>query len=176
MLTSRQLAETLGISMRRVAQLASDGVLERVRGRFDLGKSVRAYCAALRRGGRDELEGARTRLAKAHATRIEYENATAAHTLADIRDIAVAHAQIYARVVQRLYMLPDRACSRIDPAVAPAVRKAIRDTLDEIILGLRRESEEHAGRHHFPPGVHPPRVRAPKTNSEEQSGDDFAQS
>lgn len=92
-LTATELGAVLGITSRRVRQLAEDGVFERAaRGRYGLINCVQAYIAAQDRNGNEALHDERLGLIRAQRRRIELQNAAREGTTETFRwqDAAVS--------------------------------------------------------------------------------------
>jgi hypothetical protein len=72
--TAKELGDVLGLTDRRIRQLAEEGVLDRVeRGRYPLANSVQAYLAA-QAAEDDELREERIKLVRAQRRRLELQN------------------------------------------------------------------------------------------------------
>ncbi len=112
------LADHLGLSVARISQLKSAGILpDAPRGKHDLDACRAAYLAHLRevaagRGSKDgsglDLVAERARLAKAQAAKVERENAVADGALLPAADIHDMVTLAFARVRSHLLAMPSK--------------------------------------------------------------------
>jgi phage terminase Nu1 subunit (DNA packaging protein) len=117
-----ELAEWLGVSRQTVAELASAGVVVRVgRGKFELKKSVTAYCNKMRlqvtgrAGGEKAAAGAaaeRCRLAKEQADKIAIANAKARGELVEASAVEAEWCGVLRALRAGLLVIPSRAAGR----------------------------------------------------------------
>lgn len=151
--TPEQLALLFGLTDRRIRQLTEQGILQRlsnedgrpVRGRYDLVKSVRAYCAYLRKqAALDDPD-------KSVYTQIRNRKMTSELEIAALKlqrykrklhyaeDVEFAMSQMFAAIRSRLLMIPERAVRRLRE------KKTFREIYDtlyaEFELALRDLSE-----------------------------------
>lgn len=134
LVTDAELAELLGVSARRVRQMAEIGTLERTeRGRYELGASIRALLDHAAGTG-SELQKERTRKVRADADMAEMELA--------LRRGELAHVDLYRRVwlhrcmliQQRMQQIPQRIVTRILGETSESRMKAA--LRNEITLAL----------------------------------------
>ncbi|GLK67037.1 hypothetical protein [Hansschlegelia plantiphila] len=130
------VGDLVGVTGRRIEQLASDGVILRIGvGRFDKRASVRAYCDFLRAGatGRGNVDkayrDAKTRAAAAQAEKIETANAVAAGELVSAADVAAAWSTILADVRAAMLAIPSRV-QGIDRHAIELLDREIREALE----------------------------------------------
>lgn len=109
------LAPLLGITLRRLQQLAQDGTIPRSkstkRGKFRLTDAVSAYIAFIKRDGVSETEAdrfttMRTRLAAAQAETVEMKNAVTRRELAPVAVIEQVIARCAAHAADVLDGIP----------------------------------------------------------------------
>lgn len=113
LVTDAQLAAILGVSARRVRQLAETGALERVaRGRFELGPSIRALLEHAAGNG-SELQRARTRKVRADADLAELEFAKAKGLVAPISEFERVQTARNALIRLNVFQVPGRAVLRL---------------------------------------------------------------
>jgi hypothetical protein len=96
--TATEMGVVLGLTDRRVRQLAEEGVFDRVeRGRYPLAASVQAYIAAQEQDESDELRQERIALMKAQRRRIELDNASREATAGefDFQDAVISVLSAY---------------------------------------------------------------------------------
>lgn len=152
--SSRVLAEWLGISTQAVNKHAREGVLRRNEaGRYDLKANVRAYCRHVRevaagRGGAEQLNltAERARLAREQADSYELKNAVTRGELVDVaeaerawsdtlRTIRSCMLAVPSRVRQRLGHLTIADIEVIDREVRDALMEASGDEVAEAPVG-----------------------------------------
>lgn len=156
--TARELGAVLGLTDRRVRQLAEGGAFPREgRGRYLLAACVQAYVAlvAIARDGLDIAEARRRKVA-AEADLLELELASERQETVRVEDVGNLVAQEYATVRARFLVLP----SKLAPILAAesssaackshleaAVREALANLSAEGDLGPRlvSASEVKAG-------------------------------
>lgn len=136
------VADWIGLTARRVQQLADEGVIPKVgRGAYPLMESVQAYCKFMRgQGGADEENGVgdlaseRAALAKAQRERTELQNAVLRKELIPT-DAAVKIMQTLAVAMKtRLLSLPDVVKQR-----HPDVSLVARDEMAGLIEDALRQ-------------------------------------
>lgn len=134
--SSEIVADLVGVSRRRIEQLAGEGVVPRIApGRYDQREVVRAYCEFLRAGAsgrgtadkgyRDE----RTRLAKVQADKIAQQNAVSSGELVAVSDVAAAWSSILADVRAAMLAIPSRV-QGIDRHAVETLDREIREALE----------------------------------------------
>lgn len=87
--TAKELADVLGVTPRRIAQMVGEGMPRGAKG-YDLAACCRWYIERLRKGAasvRSELAEGRARLAQARADREELELATRRGALVDAEEV-----------------------------------------------------------------------------------------
>lgn len=119
-ITAAALADVLGVSDRRVRQLAEAGVLPRsTRGRHPLLESLRGFVrhqrretAGLQHGATESFQDARARRERLQADLLELELAKARGEVAPLADVERTWSRTFATLRARLWgALPER-CSR----------------------------------------------------------------
>jgi phage terminase Nu1 subunit (DNA packaging protein) len=148
-LSASVVADVLGISTRRVNQLAEARILPRSGTGFELRGAVRAYLANLREEIRPatladaqaRLTGAKARIAEIQRDRLEGE-------LVAIGDVAAAVAKEYSTVRQRLLAIPSRvapvAAVESDPRkIHDAVEREIASALSELSSDAAKLAQAH---------------------------------
>ena len=137
-LSAAVLADVLGISPRRVNQLAEARILPRSGTGFELRASVRAYLDNLREEIRPAtLADAQARLTAAKARIAEIQRDRLEGELVAIGDVAAAVSTEYSVVRQRLLAIPSRiapvAAAESDPRkIHDAVEREIASALSEL--------------------------------------------
>jgi len=150
---TKELADVLMLTTRRVQQLAQGGVLPRKtpRGPFDLVPSIQAYVRFLKEsaGASDEVidgeshEQARTRLTKARADIHERTAMQLRGELIHADDIEAAWTKIVTMVRQHLIALPDRVAPRAhDSESLEETRGFLKEGVHEILQELAEAKVE----------------------------------
>lgn len=121
--TAAQLAAVLGLSTRRVRELAEAGTIPRAPGgRYPTAEAIRAYCGGLRetaagrRGdGPDglDLTAERAALAKAQREHVELRLARERGELVDAQAVHIRFAAMVTAARNRLRGVPSKAKSRM---------------------------------------------------------------
>ncbi len=139
-----ELAGVLGVNKRNLQNFVERGILVRVgRGRFPLGKSIRAYCDSLREtaANRDHfrvgtgLAAERERIAREQADALEMKNAAMRGELLRAADVESQWADILRMVRSGFLALPSRVQQRLGHLTAhdlSILDREIRDTLEEL--------------------------------------------
>lgn len=137
--TDVELAALVGVSSRRIRQLAENGTLERAgRGRYELGPALRALLEDASGSG-SALQRERTRKTAADATRAELELAKAAGEVAPIAQMARVWGQRMAIIRQCVMTIPSRAGSRL--VGEKDERKIIAILRDEVVTALHQAAD-----------------------------------
>jgi phage terminase Nu1 subunit (DNA packaging protein) len=132
-----ELSEIIGLTDRRVRQLARAGSIPRhTRGRYDLIDAVRGYIAYLKERALEvEIDGesheqSKARLTRARADIQERASLQMAGILIPLDQIELSWSTVIAMIRQRLIALPDR--------VAPEVHDAesVNDTKEKLRLAI----------------------------------------
>ena len=140
-LPTRQVAALLGMTTRRVRQLAGDGIIPRAaRGRFRLIAAVQGYCRYLISLGGEpggELDADRRRLLRAKADLAEMEADRMRGTAIPTDEVDEAWQPLAVVARQRLLGVPTKAApvvaSEADPAACHRIIAAlIKDALSEL--------------------------------------------
>lgn len=139
-----ELAGVLGVHKRNLQTAVDRGALTRVtRGKYPLGKSIRAYCEFLREraASRDHvrvgsgLATERERIAREQADALEMKNAAARGELIPAKDVEAQWADILRMVRSGMLALPSRVQQRLGHLTAhdlAEIDREIRDTLEEL--------------------------------------------
>ena len=142
--TLEELAGVFGVHKRNLQTAVDRGVLIRMsRGKYPLGKSIRAYCEFLREtaGNRDhirvgsDLATQRERIAREQADSLEMKNAAARGELLRAADVEAEWSDILRMVRSGLLALPSRIQQRLGHLTAhdlAVMDREIRDTLEEL--------------------------------------------
>ena len=138
-LSSAQMAVVLGVTERRVRQLAADGIVRKAqkRGRYRLVPSVAGYCASLEKGqdvGLDEIR--RERL-----LRLQMERAQQERTLITMEEAGAVVDRLTGEFVAMLNGLPARITNDIrerrrQEAIIDQVRQSLTDKFSELTQEL----------------------------------------
>lgn len=140
--SSGQLARILGLTPRRVNQLAEAGVFPRLpRGKYDLAQCVQAYIATVSnpRDGVDLAEAKRRKTA-AEAELLELRLATERRELVTVDAVADIVAREYSTVRSRLLAMPSKLAVIVAAEdglavchglIAAEVREALSELSDE---------------------------------------------
>lgn len=118
MISTSDLAALLGVTKRRVQQLAKDGTIPKVaHGKYHLAVAVGAYCkflrdSALSRTGDTELKVEKLRLTKAQADKAHLEVEKRRGELVVIKDVEQAWASIAIELRSAMLAIPSRVASR----------------------------------------------------------------
>lgn len=139
-----ELAGIFGVHKRSLQTFVDRGVLVRVtRGMYPLGKSIRAYCEALREtaANRDHfrvgtgLAAERERETRERADALALKNAAARGELLPAKDVEAQWSDILRMVRSGMLALPSRVQQRLGHLSAhdlAVLDREIRDTLDEL--------------------------------------------
>ena len=113
--TGTALSAVLGLSLRRVQQLAADGTIPRNGDLFRLGDAVQAYVKWIKASQeRSKPSEARERLLLARAEQIEMANRERAHALIDTEEALAAVDQVCGAFRTELGGLPARLTRDLD--------------------------------------------------------------
>lgn len=146
-LSGPELASILGLDVRRVTQLAKEGVIPRIRrGVYDLAECTKAYVSYLRNRDNFDEDGIdpraeRARLYKEQADKIEFENQIKRKkyvSIEDVKSLEMQRAKIYTSIVDAI---PGRYSALI-AAKLNVNQSRIHDILSEISIDVR-ESTYH---------------------------------
>ena len=134
-----ELAKLLGVSARRIRQLAEQGVLEREeRGKYALGPSIRAVIENAAGSG-SELQRERIRKLRADANLAELELAREKGLVAPIQQMERVWNNVMATIRAQMMGVPGRVIVRI---IGEKSELAIKAALaDEIRLALTAAAE-----------------------------------
>lgn len=134
-----ELAAVVGVSARRIRQLAEAGALERVdRAKYALGPSVRALLDNAAGTG-SAIQRERTRLVKAQADRAEIKVAIARREVAPIEEFASVWAELCASIRVNVMNVPARAVQQL---LGCADESEFKDKLRaELVLALTAAAE-----------------------------------
>ncbi len=139
-----ELASVLGVHKRSLQTAIDRGVLLRVtRGKYPLGKSIRAYCEHLREvaGNRDHfrvgtgLAAERERIARHQADNLEMKNAAMRGELIPAKDVEAQWSDILRMLRSGMLALPSRVQQRLGHLSAhdlSILDREIRDTLEDL--------------------------------------------
>lgn len=142
--TLEELAGVFGVHKRNLQTAVDRGVLIRIaRGKYPLGKSIRAYCEFLRdtAGSRDHfrvgtgLAAERERIARQQADALEMKNAAMRGELLPAKDVESQWADILRMIRSGMLALPSRVQQRLGHLSAhdlAVMDREIRDTLEEL--------------------------------------------
>lgn len=118
--SSRVLADWLGISVQAVNKHARDGVLRKSNSRYDLKASVTAYCHHIRevaagRGGSEQLNltAERARLAREQADQYALRNAVTRGELVEVAEAERAWSDTLRTVRSCMLAVPSRVRQRL---------------------------------------------------------------
>lgn len=107
----KTLAALVGVSARRIRQLAEAGTLERIgRGQYALGPSIQSLLAEAAGSG-STFAREKTRKMAADASRAELELAKARSEVAPLEEIQKVWTRTCAEIRQRMRAIPHRATS-----------------------------------------------------------------
>lgn len=118
LIKTSELADLLGVTERRIQQLAKDGTIPRSgRGLFDLKSAVKTYCAFLRdsaqgKTGDKELKAEKLRLTKAQADKADLEVSKRRGELVAISDVQQAWNTIAVELRAAMLAIPSRVASQ----------------------------------------------------------------
>ena len=153
--SATELAAVLGLSARRVRELAEAGVLKRRgRGRYDAAEATRDYARHLREvaagraaatggdGGLDLVEQ-RARLAAAQADRAELELAARRGQLVDAEQVKAGFVNMVTTAKTRLMGVPSKAKARI-PTLTVRDIEALEDLITEALIAVAQDQPEAA--------------------------------
>ena len=143
LISEATLSDLLGLTSRRVRDLATDGVIPKVGpALYDQRESVRAYCewlrnkAALGRGSTDpEYKAERTRLAREQADKIAQQNATARGEYLPASEVTATWSGILRDVRSAMLAVPSRIQARLSDLTAhdiDQIDREIRDALEAL--------------------------------------------
>lgn len=170
-----ELAAVLGISARRVQQLAQDGILDTVeRGKFELGAAVQAYIRFLGRDAMTEedkkLESAKR---KAEAT-LKLSKAKIAKAQADELSGQMHRSEDVAAMTADLYLHDTRCADGLSPGRVAIDAAAITDAAEEAEY-LRKEVNTwcaQLAQYRYDPKAYEARVRERMSWGEKDHEDD----
>lgn len=145
--TATEMGDVLGLTDRRVRQLAEEGVFDRVeRGKYPLAASVQAYIAAQERDESDELRQERIALMKAQRRRIELDNAAREATVGefDFQDSVISVLASYWTMTTR--RISTALHEELNRRGLSAQAVEIAGTVHQWIIGARMEIEDELKR------------------------------
>ena len=131
MVTAVELGHMLDLTPRRVAMLASDGVIPKARtGVYPRNECIRAYVRFLREradagGGSTEYSRARAKLTSSRAAIAEMERSRLSGELAPVNEYRAAWTAITAGLRARLLAIPSKCAPRLIGKKHAADAKAI---------------------------------------------------
>lgn len=140
------VAAALGITTRRVQQLAKEGMPQLARGEYDLGACVAWYVAGREAAAKQEaapttLEEAKLRLINAQADKAELEHQVAQRQYLHIDDVEKLVRQPLERVRARLLSLPSKVAPQVPPVDTLAgARVLLEDAVREVLSELQAEA------------------------------------
>jgi len=149
--SAAKLASVLGVSSRRVQQLADDGVVIRVsHGKYDLAASVQGYVEFVKAsaaGPQDEdakgLEREKIRLTKARADEAELRLTILRGDAVMMPDVEDLIADEYGALRQGLTQYPAKVASRASLMNdAPAIQALLTDALEETLGALTADRDD----------------------------------
>lgn len=137
------LAKVLGLTIRRVRQLAAEGVIRKLgRGKYPLAESVQRYLGLLDSGGRAggkvlDYHRERARLTRINADRAELEELERRGKSIQAGLVEAAWTKILTLVRQRVLSLPDRAAAMVHDAETVEEKRDVlwalaREVLEEL--------------------------------------------
>ncbi|WP_029356242.1 hypothetical protein [Bosea sp. 117] len=138
-LKGRELADTLGVSLRAVHDLAARGIIQKVaRGAF-APDSVARYCAHLREqaagrdGGNSAIAAERLREARERADRLALANATSRRELVSAAEVERVWVRVLTDLRAAMLAIPGRIAGRMNLAAVDiaAIDSEIRQALTE---------------------------------------------
>jgi phage terminase Nu1 subunit (DNA packaging protein) len=139
--TAAELGALLGVSRQRCGQLAGEGVLVRVNGKFRLGESVARYISHLREDARRRTQSAATvRTQEARARSIELRNAEKERALIGLDESLNFVDLICGRVRMGAESLPAKIGER-DLALRRRVDEHVRNYLQDLADFFSAESD-----------------------------------
>lgn len=147
--SATQLAALLGLSARRVRELAEAGTIPRERGRYPTAAAVAAYCANLREiaagrrgdgddGERLDLATERAKLARSQRELAELKIAQTRGALVDAHAVRIGFTAQVKAAVNRLRGVPAHAKGRLPHLTIDDIETledAIEEALTEIASG-----------------------------------------
>jgi phage terminase Nu1 subunit (DNA packaging protein) len=134
LVTDEELGGLLGVSARRIRQMAEAGTLQRVdRGRYILGPSIKAAIEEASGTG-SALVRERTRKTRAEADRAELELAKARGEVALIADFVEVQEVVYSTLRANIMNVPQRVVVRLlGETNETAFKRVMRDELTEAL-------------------------------------------
>ena len=135
-LTATELAPLLGVSIRHLQTLATNGVVPIAgRNRYPARACITAYCAYIHaRRAPDDLDAAKLALAKANAEKVELQNATARRELIPAAVVRAEWLSLAADLRNRVLAVPQRIAARLalDRSTAAALDRELREALSDL--------------------------------------------
>lgn len=147
--SATELGALLGITARRVRELAEAGRLPRHRGRYPVADAVSAYCeglrvsAAGRRGDAEEgldLATERALLARSQREAVELKLARDRGELVNAEQVKAGFVGLVTQARNRLLGVPSKAKARI-PTLSVRDVEALEDLIAEALNGLANGGE-----------------------------------
>jgi phage terminase Nu1 subunit (DNA packaging protein) len=162
------IAGLLNIGLRRLQQLAADGIIPRPRkGKYLLADTVRAYCKYLQEAAQAHdaggLQGERARLTKSRADIAEIERAKLAGDLLSKDDVRSMNVAIASTIKTRMLSVPRKYAPRlvmiknareVEIILQPGIEEALEElaALEVVCDSFVRESGGvHRGRRRYVP-------------------------
>ena len=148
-ISTGELAQRLGLSSRRVATLAAEGIVTRTANGFDEAEAIKSYAAHMRRAAvgkrgpgaafsSGDTPNERQRLAAAQADAQEMKNKIAAGRVVDAGEAASALASIVIKTRDAILRVPDRLAAQmphLSRTDVEAIDRALRQALTELSAG-----------------------------------------
>ena len=132
--TSQELADVLGLTVRRVNQLAEDNVIRRCSiNLFDLAPACKAYIAQFGNHDNDLTEW-RRRLVAAQAQTAEQELATATGSLVELAAVEATWSTANQQLRDNLLALHSTVCGKypdMRPEIVELIKTAVRQILSD---------------------------------------------
>ena len=148
--STAKLAGVLGVSTRRVQQLADDGVVKKVgHGKYDLAASIQGYIEFVKAQGqpKDEegkgLEKEKIRLTKARADEAELKLTILRGDAVLMPDVEALIAEEYGSLRQGLSQYPAKVASKVSlMSEAAEVQAFLTDELEETLGALTADRSD----------------------------------
>ena len=138
-LGATELAPLLGLSVRHLQVLATNGIISASgRNRYPARACIAAYCSYIHaRRAPDDLDAAKLALARANAEKVQLQNATARRELIPAATVRNEWLHLAADVRSRVLAIPQRIAARLslDRAVAAALDRELKEALSDIASG-----------------------------------------
>lgn len=135
-----RLADWLGVSTRRINQLAQEGILTRTApGRLNLRDSIQAYCAYIResaahRMGDHDIQAEKLRLTREQADKAALDNATRRKELTPLAEVEREWVAFCVDLRAKLLAIPSRVASQaaLDKETTRIVDEELRAALEDL--------------------------------------------